>query len=232
MSAFGSVAKREKTEAGITRQVGDVNVRRFMKNIGISPDYYNNTYFDSWGYWSNANGKADSADSIGTAIGSKPITCGAEPYTLIVVALRGAGYGAEWGGNFRVGPKSDANYHQGFNLGADTVLQRVDSFVTDHGITGNVKLWITGYSRAGGIANIVAGRLTSGRHVIPGVSLWKQNLFAYTFEAPAGVKSSLYPRSSTYSNIFNIINATDFVPKLAPTQWNYQSYGKDGVRPE
>lgn len=232
MSAFGSVAKRDKEEAGKTRKVADVNVCYFMQRIGISPDYYNGTYYNSWDYWSNANGKADSADSVGTAIGSKPITCGAEPYTLIVVALRGAGYGAEWGGNFRVGPKSDRYYHQGFNLAADKVLQRVDSFVRDNGITGNVKLWITGYSRAGGTANIVAGRLTSGRHVIPGVSLKKENLFAYTFEAPAGVKSSLDPRSSSYSNIFNIINATDFVPKLAPTQWNYQRYGRDLVLPE
>lgn len=232
MSAFGSVEKRDKEENGKIRKVGDVNVRDFMNNIGISPAHYYGTYYNSWDYWSNANGKADSADSAATAIGSKPITCNAEPYTLLVVAIRGAGYGAEWGGNFRVGPKSDGNYHQGFNLAADKVLQHVDSFVRENGISGNIKLWITGYSRAGGTANIVAGKLVNGSHRIPGVSLQRDNIFAYTFEAPAGVKTSKAPRNARYDNIFNIINATDFVPKLAPTQWRYQRYGKDLVLPE
>ena len=52
----------------------------------------------------------------------------------------------------------------------------------------------------------------------------------YTFEAPLNTTAT-NTKASQYSNIFNIINPIDIVPKLAPAYWGFSRYGTDCFLP-
>ena len=61
-----------------------------------------------------------------------------------------------------------------------------------HALTGRLKIWISGYSRAGASCNVASGRMDEFiRDGVPflgdKVQLSKEDLYAYCFEAPRGV---------------------------------------------
>ena len=65
---------------------------------------------------------------------------------LIACAIRGLGYETEWAGNFTMGEKDE---HQGFQDAAHKVISFLQEYSKSNPqISGNVKLWITGFSRA------------------------------------------------------------------------------------
>ena len=77
-----------------------------------------------------------------------------------------------------------------------------------------MKIWITGFSRGGAVANVTAAKCTdSGRF---------QDVYAYTFAAPRTTR-----QPGNYRNIFNIIRKNDPVPKVPLADWTYQRYGVD-----
>ena len=170
-------------------------------------------------------------DTIGYAIGSKMITTDDADFTLVAVAIRGGGYGAEWASNFNVG-KDEIN-HSGFSNAADEVYLGIVTYINQLRQQGcdpaNIKIWITGYSRAAATANITAAlidkRISSGQ-----LPFSKNNIFAYCFECPL---TTIRDNSSTniYGNIFNIINYADVVTKVAPQRWNFIRYGIDMFLP-
>ena len=156
-------------------------------------------------------------DNVGCFISQKKIG----NTTLIAVAVRSGGYGKEWASNFTVGYNGD---HQGFDQAADIVLERIESYIKDHKITGNVKFWITGYSRGAATATQTAAKLNYTS--IDGVNFTKNQIYAYGFATPAGAVEDSDPTNlDKYGNIFNIINFHDLVPKVAPEKWNFGRYG-------
>lgn len=168
-------------------------------------------------------------DSIAAAIGQKKIKDkDGHVFTLIAVAVRGGGYEQEWASNFTIGDRED---HAGFNDAALHVIKFIKNYVGGHGIEGDVKLWITGYSRAAATSNLVAARLDEGTSIGNKVSLSKTNLFAYCFETPAGTTVLDANTKSKYGNIFNIVNPNDLVTKVAPTAMGFRRYGIDRVLP-
>lgn len=165
-------------------------------------------------------------DTIGVAFGKKEVSYGSGDYTLVAVAIRGAGYEAEWGGNLTVGRNGN---HAGFQAAADSVLSGLKEYIKSQEISGDLKIWITGYSRAAATANLVAaalddGELFSGINPVSrsSVSLKRTDVYAYTFETPMATTNS---NSSAYDNIFNIVNPIDPVPKVAPEGWDFTRYG-------
>ena len=164
-------------------------------------------------------------DSIGVVAANKTITDsrdGGKKYTLIALAVRGGGYFREWSGNFAIG---ESGSHAGFTTAKEEVLRFLKGYITDHAITGEIKLWVVGYSRAGATANMVGGALDDG-YSLPNVSLEHKNLFVYTFEAPQGALETtvVSPGHGDYSNIHNIINLNDPVPLVAPYPWGFVRY--------
>ena len=162
------------------------------------------------------------ANSIGLVAANKTIidvNNGDNEYTLIAVAVRGGGYYSEWGGNFNVG---NTGFHAGFDLAKTQTLTFIDNYITSHNISGDVKLWIVGFSRAGATANLTAGAINSG-YSFPNVSLAQKDLFCYTFEAPQGVLRS-QTTQTTHTNIHNVVNLNDPVPMVAFSAWNFQRY--------
>ena len=170
--------------------------------------------------------KKPEQNSIGVIAGRKHIDYnGAEDggkYTLIAVAIRGGGYEAEWGGNFNVGT---GDYHAGFELAQEQVIDFIKQYIKDQRIGGNIKLWITGYSRAGATTNLTAAYLDENPEVLgSNVTLYPGDIYAYCFEPPMGIKNP-DNESGLYDNIFSIVNEHDFVPMVAMRQWGFDRYG-------
>lgn len=197
-------------------------VKGFFETIGFE-NFEANSYYH----------ERTSFDSIGVAIASKKVG----DYTVIAVVPRSGGYFLEWGNNIFLGDGSKSDYmHEGWYNAANNLLDFLDKYVTKNNITGNVKLWMAGYSRGGATTNIAAGlldnKIDKGQKIFStGAKLTHDNLYAYTFEAPQGanfnsekVKS---PNSIIYNNIWNIVNPNDLVTKVAMVEWGFTRFGTD-----
>lgn len=168
-------------------------------------------------------------DSIGAVVAEKKLTVDKEGYTLIALAIRGGGYEAEWASNVTLGKFGQ---HQGFEKASQDVLSFLDSYIKTYQIKGKIKLWLTGYSRGGATANLVAGELNNGRK-LPQVTLGSSDLFAFCFEPPAGTLEKLGAKDTKHHNIVNIVNLNDVVTKVAPNaeKFEFTRYGKDIILP-
>lgn len=172
-------------------------------------------------------------DSIGLAIAKKEFS----NYTVIAVAPRSGGYYREWANNMHLGDGSKSDYmHEGWYNAANKMIDFVIDFVNEQHVTGRVKLWMTGFSRGGATANVAAGlvdaRLDKGEKLLGDkASLTREDVYAYTFEAPQGAnvnsKTIKLPKDAIYSNIFNIVNPNDVVPKVAMAEYGFTRFGID-----
>ncbi len=128
-------------------------------------------------------------NSASAAVGHRTVEADGKSYTLIAVIPRSAGYKQEWAGNFTVG---DGDYHDGFKQGRDEILRYVKQYLTDHGITGDLKFWIAGHSRGAALANSLGGFLAAGGAVyFDNVTLTPDNVYCYTFATPRTVKETV-----------------------------------------
>lgn len=160
-------------------------------------------------------------ETIGYAIGSKQIEDNGEPCTLIAVAVRGGGYEKEWGSNFNVGSGSE---HYGFSKAANTVLESLRDYIDVLEINGRIKIWVTGYSRAAAVSNILGHHLNIYGDSGMIRNLDMEDIFVYCFECPRGAIDA-QDSAAMAKNIFSIVNPVDAVPKVAPKDWDYGRYG-------
>ena len=155
-------------------------------------------------------------NSAAVAVGHRSIEADGKAYTLLAVIPRSAGYKQEWAGNFTVG---SGLIHEGFKAARDEDLRFVKQYIGAHGITGDIKVWISGHSRGAAVANILGAKLTD--------RFGADSVYAYTFATPRTVRGD-YP---AYDNIFNVINPCDMVPMLPLEAWGFERYGIDRVLP-
>lgn len=185
----------------------------------------------------------DTPDTVGCAIARKTLVRGGRQVTIIGAFLRGSGYGAEWSGNLHAGPGSA---HTGFVTAARQLVEKIRGYVqasAKRQPLGTLKLWMGGYSRGGGVANLVAARLPA---VLP--QLEKKNTFVYTFAAPASLTAADCPdlqqdydnnhaadgrlkKDWGTSNIFNIVSSGDVIPRILPAEWGFYRNGNDRFLP-
>ena len=94
---------------------------------------------------------------------------------------------------------------------------------------------MTGFSRGGATTNIAAGlidsKLDKGQNLFTSASLAKEDVYAYTFEAPQGAnvnsETIKAPKDSWYDNIFNVVNPNDVVTKVAMSEYGFTRFGVD-----
>ena len=205
------------------------NARSFLTACGF-------TDFQAYDY-----NHAPTNDSIAYVIASKPIyvwddsTQSNRSFTLIAVGVRGAGYGAEWASNVTIGDLATGalpsnGRHWGFDTAAQEVCASVRQYLADHNITENAKYWITGFSRAGATANLVAGYVTDG--AASTYHTRQRDVFGYTWECPQGAAAAANNANfRNYKNICNILNGMDAVPKVSPDSFNHERLGVDYYMP-
>ncbi len=166
--------------------------------------------------------------TVGYAIGSRACVDDAGEYALIAVVVRGHGYGEEWGSNFEMGAGSR---HAGFEKSAKQVTDGVMDYMKQNIADGTrVKFWVTGFSRAAAVANVTAHNLNDA--MADGtIDATVDDVFAYTFESPRTVTTD-EPEYDRDLNIFNIVNQSDLVTQIPPTEWGYVRYGIDCPLPD
>lgn len=214
-------SSRDETEWSLKSR----NVQDLFENLGF--DQYDQND-DVWDY-------APTTNSIGVVAANKTIVDeNDKEYTLVALSVRGGGYEGEWAGNAYLSGL-DGKYsgldHSGFTLGKRQVQTFLEEYIETTEITGDIKLWLVGYSRGAAVANLVAGEIDTGVWALPdGVSLAYNDLFCYLFATPQGAIDgdiTIPGQNASYisSNIHNIININDIVPLVAPTVWGYDRYG-------
>lgn len=171
-------------------------------------------------------------NTFGVGIANKVINVDGEKYTVIGIGLRGCGYYAEWAGDLNVGLEGE---HTGFAICRDTALAFLKEYLAKHTeITGNIKLWCTGYSRGAAGTNMLGGAIddiiASGGSIGKNVKLTADDVYFYCYEPPMGADANKIG-SSIYNNIHNIVNYNDLVVKVAPECMGFGRYGVDHVLP-
>ena len=152
-------------------------------------------------------------DNVTFAFAWREIVVNDEPKNLIVVTLRGSYDSDDWWSNFGIG---DVDYHVGFAFGWVALWNALHEYIWDNHLTSVVRenlFLITGHSRGGAIANMLAVTLNHD----PNYEFMTNstNVFAYTFASP-NVSNSLPRIRQQQDNIFNIINTRDLVAWIPP----------------
>lgn len=182
----------------------DGNGARFLKDMG----------FDEVGF---SDFKSKDPDDCNYTWGRK--TLGDE--TLVAVAIQSHNTDPAirikaWRQNATVNDpdqEDPSGEHFAFSKAADKVIDDIASLAGQ----GSTKYWITGQSRGGAIANILAARLPE--------KLGDNNggVFAYTFEAPATADQET-SSGGDYKYIHNYVCSDDIVTKIPA--WEMTRYGQ------
>lgn len=166
--------------------------------------------------------KSISAPVIGTStrtqnhnaslyLGKRTLTDGTTIVAIWINGYTAGGY--EWISNFELGT---GEYHTGFYKASEKVFSAIKKYIQGSN-SGKLKVWITGHSRGAALTNLVAMRLIDGG-LVNG-----NNVYAYGFATPQYTMRA----GSGYKTIINYISPHDFVPYVAPTDWNYRRFGTD-----
>lgn len=169
-------------------------------------NFYNSVYFDKV----ETHYVEHTKDSVCYTLASRKY----ESYDLISVVVSGYNYGLEWANNALLGLEGD---HEGFSLRANDIYSSLKTFLADH---TNYKLWISGYSRGGAIANVLSHYILSKGEI----EIAQKDMFVYTFECPKGLDKNNAPE---YENVFNIVYSGDTVTYLAPSEYGFARCGID-----
>lgn len=167
-----------------------------------------------------------SSDVAAYTLASKTIASDGDgkPVTLLFVGIRGT-YGAEWLSNFNfLGAGSDDADHRGFKAAEEEVEKAVRSYASDLGIDpAHTRILITGHSRGGAIANLLAADLGDPDDDASALAP-SSGIYAYTFAAPCATRAD-DRHDPRFGNIFNVVNEADIVTQLPLSSWGFGRYG-------
>ena len=148
-------------------------------------------------------------------------------YELVAVYIRGLGYGPEWSGNLNVGTSDASNGdHTGFDVAGAKVYVALKDYIDKNLADKDLKIWISGFSRAGGISCVLACDIIDGKEL----NVTSSNMYVYTFEAPVSVSTRRAVKEAVkYTCIHNIVVEADIVPHLLPSSYGMARPGRDTV---
>jgi len=221
MSAF-STNESEKDWAKNGNVGREDNIKYAYTKIGFT---YEDTDFHNYNISLN-----DNSSKVAFSFAYKNIIIEGEESSIIAIIIRGGAYGSEWADNFNIG---NDIAHEGFNISAKNVIDKFNLYITrllDNGLittTGNRKIWITGYSRGGAVANLVAGKLNRTTFETSKDLFKNEDIYTYTFATPQGIRTNGIenPSDELFNNIINIVFPLDVVPRVPLSNWNFGRYG-------
>ncbi len=206
------------------------HVKQLFADIGCADEdiYVNDDYTKKPAFFGK---EAERLSTIGVIIGSKPITISGESYTLVPVAVRGAGYEIEWASNGTMGKEGES---WGFSDAGKQTFELIEWYIENYGLSeelknGKIKFWVMGYSRASATANIASKNLIDKYGM-------NNDVYGYCFEVPQGGTDGTalkeeWTDNGGYFSIHNIVNRADFVPPLMPKEMGFKRYGVDHYVP-
>ena len=191
------------------------NLSALLEDVGFSDIEVNEDYATK-----------PTKNSMGALCAHKSINDDGKNYTLIAVIPRSANYEAEWGGDFVIGSEGDS---KGFSIAADICLDFTKNYIADKNISGDIKVWITGFSRGGAVSNLIAKNIIDSPKGCLGdnVNLRSDDLYAYTFSTPSPGNTSNAPRAEKYAGIFNTYSNIELISAMPPLILGFDRYGTD-----
>ncbi len=184
------------------------------RTLGVQSDNQYETYLDRAGFSEIhpfGYDQPTSKDTLSGVIAYKLIG----DTILIAAAPCGQGYKNEWAGNLEVG---NEERHAGFNHAAQIFEDEIHQYITEHNFVGDIKLWITGYSRAAAVANLTAADMIASEDF--------SDVYAYLFAVPRTTKAA-----KKYQGIYNILGAFDPITNFPLQTWGFERYGTDIYTP-
>ena len=152
-------------------------------------------------------------DTMGYFMAHKTI----DEYELVTVSFRGFNYAMEWANNFQIGKTGD---HEGFAARGAEAYAAFKTYVSSYASGKSLKVWINGYSRAGALSNVLASLILRNNEL----PITQDNMFVYTFEAPASLDE---PNALPYANVHNINNQADLITFIPPAEYSLYRCGVD-----
>ena len=137
----------------------------------------------------------------------------AEDNTLHTAVIIKGTEGDEWYSNFDVGFTAE---HRGFSAAADFAELSLGDYIFTRAIGTEPSFFITGYSRGGAIADILAKRLCE--------RYGTDSVYAYTVASP---NVTISRRTGRFNCIYNLIRNEDLFTRIPPESWGYSRYGRD-----
>ena len=193
----------------------NVDLVNAYKSMGFENDVY-------YKYKTSLN---DASDTSAYGIATKKIKIDGKGYNLVNVTIRSASYGAEWGSNFMV--KNEKGF-TGFENAAVELYDNLKEYLYKNKLNkSNTKIWMTGLSRGGAVANISGAYLDRAcRDNV--LKLKRDNIYVYSFATPQGVLDNEINdiHNTLYDNLISVLISTDIVPRTIPASWGYGRYGK------
>ena len=227
MSSYADSSKTYALTFTFKRSFFDLDSNYFFKDLAMycfgmaianqnktmMKSFYEDSGFDTI-YLSETYDRTPTETSIGYAFAHLKV--GRHDY--VFVSIRGFNYGKEWADNCNVGLTGE---HNGFANRANEVQEALESYVSTNEFK-NVELLITGYSRGGAVANLLAKRMDD---LVDNEENDYDYLYAYTFEAPKG--ALITTNNDSYKNIINVISSGDPVTHIVPEEYGFTRYGQD-----
>jgi hypothetical protein len=170
-----------------------------------------------------------SIDSSPVACAYKSIKEGGKTYTLLAIIPRSGTFKAEFERSLYISKSAnDTGDHAGYQACADKVAEFAGDYCKRNGIKGDVKVWTTGYSGGGGVANLFAAELIRHPKTVLGsrVTLKPADLYCYNFSPLRIASVTSEPKNSKYDCIHNIYDKADLLMNLT-TADKFDRYGTD-----
>ncbi|RSX54504.1 triacylglycerol lipase [Bifidobacterium dolichotidis] len=202
-------------------------IQKTFKNLGCQDiditSYYHLNVENRIGFTHNV-------DQVSYAFGHRKIRSNdGQEQELLIMMLRGTSDTAEWLSNSEVadsicdGDFSKLQYHEGFYLTASKAFRDLKTYVEAHNVDmSQAKLWVIGHSRGAAVANMLAAIIDEDTTL--GVT--QDRFYAYTFSASRVTLRKDY-NAAQFSNIFNVLNPEDYIPRLPPYGWGTRRFGTD-----
>jgi len=210
---------------------------RSLMDLGFPPEKLTRCYGERLSYHHPKYGR----DRVGYTIASRRCELPGADYHIVMVLCRGTFGREEWLSNLNMANKwgSDPHlpeatlpqFHEGFSKAADDVMEALAAHVATNRIDlSKAKIFVTGHSRGGSVANIIGSRLdnaSEGPIASPFAAVKRENVFVYTIACPnVTIKETKETADPKYANIYNIISPEDLVPLLPLPAWHGKRYGR------
>ena len=157
-------------------------------------------------------------DGVGFALAHKKVN---DNETLLAVVIRGTD-GNEWFGNMDIGKNSVR--HESFQQANVELQQIINDYISNPEYKlDNINFLVTGHSRGGAVANLLAVDLNNMTFI---KNAKTKNVYAYTFATPNNRTDF---NDKEYNNIFNFCFVDDFVTGVPLEKWGYGKSGKTYV---
>ena len=146
---------------------------------------------------------------------------------LLAIVPRSAGYEVEWGDNFNIG---STGLHAGYENARNKCLEFAKEYISSRSDVFNnktVKVWVSGYSRGAGVANVIGAALDDDSTGYIGLNVSQENIFTYTFGSPLTASSDLNPSDAKYNNIHNYYSDYDMSTMMPLATWGFNRFGEN-----